>query len=774
MHAAIASSGRSNSALNLLKYKSSSNHPLLPRHFSAEPHLHHREKPSPPSQENSTVTSRVLSLLQGNENEWGNNEELRQILLTSNTEETLSSLHLYRITRNLGTSSKALNFFEFIRANSPSPPEMSSLSSAFQAILELASHEKSDSATKLSVLFNISTEQRIPLTAHSATLLIRCFAGAGMVEKSLLVYKMMDPDSRNTHTSNALLKVLLRAGHVDDALQLVDEMLKKDSCSPPNEDTLNIVMSALLSKDRIGRAVIDEEIVGIVSKFSEHGVFPSAVRLTQLITKLCRSGRIDTAWDVFHDLMKLGGEVQAPPCNAILTGLGRQQQFQKMNELMAEMKENGIQPDVVTYGILINHLCKFHRVDEALEVFEKMNGESESGGFAVKPDTIIYNTLIDGLCKVGRQEQGLDLMGKMRLQQGCVPNTVTYNCLIDGFCKTGEIEKGHELLDQMIREGVPPNMITLNTLVNGMCKHGQVRSAMAFFHEMQEKGLQGNAVTYTVLIQAFCNVNNIDKAMDLFNEMCKIGISPDAIVYYSLISGLTNAGRPDDASSVASSMKKAGFCLDVASYNSLIGGFCRKNKLDKAYDMLVEMEQVGVKPDGITYNTLISYFSKRGNFKTASNLMKKMIGEGLNPTVVTYGALIHAYCLANRVDEAMKIFRDMSSSSSSRVPPNSVIYNILIDSLCKCGKVDEALDLLNDMRNKGVRPTTNTYNAMFKGLQEKKWLDKAFELMDQMTEQACNPDYITMEILTNWLSAVGETEKLRSFTQGYQVSASAA
>jgi hypothetical protein len=30
-----------------------------------------------------------------------------------------------------------------------------------------------------------------------------------------------------------------------------------------------------------------------------------------------------------------------------------------------------------------------------------------------------------------------------------------------------------------------------------------------------------------------------------------------------------------------------------------------------------------------------------------------------------------------------------------------------------------------------------------------------------MKEHACNPDYITMEILTGWLSAVGETEMLK-------------
>lgn len=99
---------------------------------------------------------------------------------------------------------------------------------------------------------------------------------------------------------------------------------------------------------------------------------------------------------------------------------------------------------------------------------------------------------------------------------------------------------------------------------------------------------------------------------------------------------------------------------------------------------------------------------------------------------------------------------------------------MLIDSLCKNNKEEAALSLMVDMKERGVRPNTTTFNAIFKGLRQRNWLDKALKMMDQMTEQACNPDYITMEILTEWLSAVGETEKLRAFVKGYEVSASTA
>ncbi|KAH7513067.1 hypothetical protein FEM48_Zijuj12G0157200 [Ziziphus jujuba var. spinosa] len=736
---------------------------LVLRHLSTEP-INPLQKQNGDEEK---FIAQVVQLLQPPENDW-NFEKLRLLLFSDST--TPSPTRLFRIASRLDSSSKALKFLDYLQSNSPTP-DKNSLSSTFQAVLVIASREPS-SQSKLLELYKASRERGIALTINAASLLIRCFGRAGMVDELLLVYNELHPSSKNTPVRTLLIGELLRYGCVDDANNVLDEMLELNAEFPPNDVTGNVVFAKLLKRERPGRHVSDEEIVGLVFKFGKHGVFPGKIQLTQLISRLCRNGKTDRAWDVLDNVMKSGGLVEAASCNALLTGLGRKHDFKRINLLMAEMKERDIHPDVVTFGIVINYLCKSRRVDEALEVFEKMKGEGDNDRFSVERDVITYNTLIDGLCKVGRQEEGLQLMKRMRLENGCAPNTVTYNCLIDGFNKVGEIERARELFDEMKKEKVPPNVITLNTLVDGMCKHGRVSSAVEFFNEAQNDGLKANVFTYTNLISAFCNVNNINKAMQLFDQMLSDGCTTDAKAYYCLISGLCLAGRLDDASLVVSKLKEAGFCMDAISYNTLINGFCKKNKLEKAYGMLKEMEDEGVKPDVVTYNTLISYSSKTGNLKTAYKLLRKMISEGLVPTVFTHGALIHGFCLSGNINTAMKIFKDMSSSS--KVPPNTVIYNILIDSLCKKNEVELALSLMDEMRIKGVKPDTTTYNAMFKGLREKNLLDKAFKFMDQMVEHACGPDYITMEILTEWLSAVGETDKLKKFTKGYEVSAATA
>ncbi|XP_042465676.1 pentatricopeptide repeat-containing protein At1g12775, mitochondrial-like [Zingiber officinale] len=121
------------------------------------------------------------------------------------------------------------------------------------------------------------------------------------------------------------------------------------------------------------------------------------------------------------------------------------------------------------------------------------------------------------------------------------------------------------------------------------------------------------------------------------------------------------------------------------------------------------------------------------------------------PNVVTYGTLINGYCKADELDQAMR-------SMEMSVVPATVIYTILIDSYCKNQKVD----LFNEMQKQDILPVVKTYTSIFKGFEDHNMSQKAFELMDKMSSQGCKPDYVTMNLLTGWLTAIDE-ERLRLF-----------
>ncbi|PHT38284.1 hypothetical protein CQW23_21857 [Capsicum baccatum] len=102
----------------------------------------------------------------------------------------------------------------------------SSLSFTFQAILEQAMRDEQevDVPSKLSERFCFAKEWKISLSINVATLLIRCFGRAKMLEEAISVYKELDPDSRNMSMVNLFLDYLLRGGNIDRGFKVLDEM----------------------------------------------------------------------------------------------------------------------------------------------------------------------------------------------------------------------------------------------------------------------------------------------------------------------------------------------------------------------------------------------------------------------------------------------------------------------------------------------------------------------------------------------------------------------
>ncbi|WZZ05462.1 hypothetical protein YC2023_091383 [Brassica napus] len=735
------------------------NHPRLLRRFSADADPPPGIKP----ESHESVEARLLENLRNiPHHDWASSETLSSLLATSLT--SLPPPAFSQITRRLGSYSLAVSFLNYLDAKSQSLNRREeSLSLVFQSAIEFAGSEP-DAKDKLLRLYETATEKNIPLTVVATKLLIRWFSRMGMVDQSVLVYERLDSGVKNTQVRNVVIDVLFRNKRVDDAFKVLDEMLCKGSVFRPNRITADIVFHEVWR----GRVLKEEEIVGLISRFGSHGVAPNCVWLTRFITSLCRNARTDVAWEVLSGLMKnRAAPLQAPSFNALLTVLGRNMEISRMNDVVVKMDEMKIRPDVVTLGILINTLCKSRRVDEALGVFEEMCGKRTDDGGVIKADSIHFNTLIDGLCKVGRMKEAEELLVKMKTEEKCAPTTVTYNCLVGGYCIAGQLETAKEVVSRMKEDGIKPNVVTLNTLIGGMCRHHGVNMAIAFFTDMQREGLKGNVVTYTTLIHAYCSVGNVENAMGLFDQMLEDGCSPDAKIYYALISGLCQARRDHDAVRVVEKLKQSGFSLDLLAYNMLIGLFCDKNNGEKVYEMLTDMEEAKMKPDSITYNTLVSFFCKLKDFESVQKMMENMREDGLHPTVVTYGVIIEAYCSAGDVSEALKLFNDMGSRS--KVSPNTVIYNILINAFCKAGNLGQAMSLKEEMKEKMVRPNVETYNALFKCLNEVHQKETLFKLMDEMNQSSCEANQTTVEILMERLTSSDDLIKLKQFMQGYPV-----
>ncbi|KAL0408084.1 UNVERIFIED_CONTAM: putative pentatricopeptide repeat-containing protein, partial [Sesamum radiatum] len=82
------------------------------------------------------------------------------------------------------------------------------------------------------------------------------------------------------------------------------------------------------------------------------------------------------------------------------------------------------------------------RMGEALEIVNTMWEHD------ITPDIITYNIILDELCKSSSSDNVLETF-KAMMEKGCIPNAITYNILIESFCKARKLARAVEFLNEI-------------------------------------------------------------------------------------------------------------------------------------------------------------------------------------------------------------------------------------------------------------------------------------------------------------------------------------
>jgi pentatricopeptide repeat protein len=116
------------------------------------------------------------------------------------------------------------------------------------------------------------------------------------------------------------------------------------------------------------------------------------------------------------------------------------------------MRRHGLIPDKVSYGSILDALCRVGRVDDAMFQFNQMINEGQSSNI------YIFTTLIDGFSTCGNWEKVEVLFSEM-LDRGIHPNAV-FCAMMHNLHKDGRAMEAQKLFDLMAYSGAKPNDIS--------------------------------------------------------------------------------------------------------------------------------------------------------------------------------------------------------------------------------------------------------------------------------------------------------------------------
>lgn len=275
--------------------------------------------------------------------------------------------------------------------------------------------------------------------------------------------------------------------------------------------------------------------------------------------------------------------------------------------------------------------------------------------YGVDPNTVSYNILMRAFCLSGHLSIAYSLFGKM-LKRDVLPDIESYRILIQGFCRKSQVNRAVDLLEDMFNKGFFPDSLSYSTLLNSLCRKKQLREAYKLLCRMKLKGCNPDIVHYNIVIMGFCREGRALDACKVLNDMHSSGCSPNLVSYRTLVWGLCNQCLYDEARSFMMEMLTKGFSPNYSIIHLLVKGFCNTGKSEEACGVLEDILRHGETPHIDTWAEIVPKISHADDPDQLANLLHEVLKVEINPytKIVDAGSELEKYLIKKIAGRARK------------------------------------------------------------------------------------------------------------------------
>ncbi|XP_047959868.1 pentatricopeptide repeat-containing protein At3g09650, chloroplastic [Salvia hispanica] len=250
------------------------------------------------------------------------------------------------------------------------------------------------------------------------TTVISTFVKAGAMDRARLVLVEMARIGvpANLITYNILLKGYCHRLQIDKAEDLMREMVEEAEIQP----------DVISYNTLIDGCILVDDCAGALSYFNEmrkRGIAPTKVSYTTLMKAFASSGQPKLVSKVFEEMLKDPRvKVDLVAWNMLVEGYCKLGLIEEAKSVMEKMKEEGMWPNVATYGSLANGIALARKPGEALLVWNEIK---ERCGVDLKPDEGLLDTLADICVRAAFFTKALEIIACME-EHGIHPNRTKY------------------------------------------------------------------------------------------------------------------------------------------------------------------------------------------------------------------------------------------------------------------------------------------------------------------------------------------------------------
>ncbi|BGP23762.1 hypothetical protein JCM10295v2_002663 [Rhodotorula toruloides] len=262
----------------------------------------------------------------------------------------------------------------------------------------------------------------------------------------------------------------------------------------------------------------------------------------------------------------------------------------------------GIRPTASLFNTLLLKLAKARQVKQAFDYFELMKQHG------VRPTALTYGLVISMCCNVGDDSTATFLFNDMRATPGFQPRAAPYNAMMHFYtCTKPDRERAFYYWECFQRDGVEPTAETYLYLLDayGSFAPPDLEQTQRVFTQLvQAEGITVNAEHWASLITAYGVFGkDVERALAIFESIKDHATTlenpdsrlPDAEVYVALLCACTANGRYDLVDQFLDRMRKEGVQVAAPLADELL-----KTLVDNRSYELVDRYLDRMRSDGIS------------------------------------------------------------------------------------------------------------------------------------------------------------------------------
>jgi pentatricopeptide repeat protein len=235
--------------------------------------------------------------------------------------------------------------------------------------------------------------------------------------------------------------------------------------------------------------------------------------------------------------------------NALIGKLGKARRIDDCLRYFADMRNRGIRPTSVTYGTIVNALCRVSDEKLAEETFDEMESMPN---YKARPAP--YNSLIQYFLNTKRDRSKVLAYYERMKAKGIQPTMHTYKLIMDAYASLEPIDMktAEEVLNTIHSNGQQPEAVHFASLIHAKgCVMHDMEGARAIFDSvLQTPKVRIQACLYQALFESMVANHQVAATADILKDMARRNVEMTPYIANTLIHGWASEGNIANAKSV--------------------------------------------------------------------------------------------------------------------------------------------------------------------------------------------------------------------------------